>query len=75
MLIRRKICVPNEDTPNILSSILNATKGTIPKAKAVGMAVFRQTRVCLLSLTIAYLQNVPTDNDKNIMASMIPKNN
>ena len=75
ILISKKRCPPNEDILEIFSSILNATKGTIPKANAVGMAVLRQTRVCLLSLTIEYLQNVPTDNDKNITASMIPKNN
>lgn len=67
--------MPIEDTVGILSVILNATNGTKPNAKAVGIAVLRHTSECLLSLTIAYRQNVPTDNDKNIMASMIPKNN
>ena len=75
ILISKKICPPKEDTAGILSVILKETKGTIPKANAVGMAVFRQTRVCLLSLTIEYLQKVPIDNDKNMMASMIPRNN
>lgn len=67
--------MPNEDTVDVLSVMLNATKGTIPNANAVGIAVFRHTRVCLLSLTMEYLQKVPTDNDKNIIASMIPRNN
>lgn len=75
ILISKKRCAPKEDTPGILSAILKETKGTIPKANAVGMAVFRHTRVCLLSLTIEYLQKVPIDNDRNMMASMIPKNN
>jgi len=73
--INKKADFQNEDTIGVLSAIMDATKGTIPKAKAVGIAVFRHTSVCLLSLTIAYLQKVPIANEKNIIESMTPKNN
>ncbi len=52
----------------------NDTIGTTLNANAVGMAVFRHTRVLRLSLIIEYLKNVPILNVMNISESNNPKN-
>lgn len=79
----KKPNVPNEN--NIIKYVkifdylsfyypfINDINGIILNEIAVGMAVWRHINFSLLFFNIEYRKNVPIDNDKNIVESIMPR--